>query len=289
MTVSSRSLGREGSQAAASAANSTPSHTKPSASPVPLAPVGSSARAGSALNPFAYPARIARLDFQALAAELDATFRRHGARSQACPPDLLFRSARGGLATIATFALESDLIARAVVSHVRVAPFIAGLAITVHPRTEIDAPLLVADVMALPPGTSRAFVDACGPGIARAGFTTRFREPLAAIADGASGVKRTTVPAWIAPLSGGCGATLRAKRGRGALLGALLLRYVDAYLTALASAQRSADAEANAVVAARVRDAFRANGPASKHLAKSFGDAFTASYMRFLWRQDVTT
>lgn len=235
------------------------------------------------------PFTLAGIDFQATAADLDATFRRHGAKSQACPQDLLFQSARGGLASIASFVLESDAIARAVVSHVRVAPFVAGIAVTVHPRHDVDAPMLVADVMALPPGSSRAFIDACGPGIARAGFTTRFRGPLSATLEGTSGrgVKRADVPEWIAPLSGGCGASFRARRGRGAALSSLLVRYVDAYLAALATASTSGEGEANAIVAKRVRDAVRANGPARKHLARSFGDGFTSSYMRLLWREDA--
>jgi hypothetical protein len=237
--------------------------------------------------PFAFPAALAGVDFGRTAAELDRTFRRHGARTQACSADLAFHTDKGGLAAMATFALESDRIARAVVSHVRFAPFIEGLAVTVHPRAEIDAPLLVADVMVLPPGSSRAFLDACGPSIARPGFTARFREPLAAIVDGAEGVAKTTVPAWIAPLSGGNGARLRARRGQGELLARLLVRYLDRYLGALASAEPAADPIANVADAHRVRDAFRAHGPAKKHLARSFGEPFTSRYVSLLWREDV--
>lgn len=240
------------------------------------------------LDVFAYPAAIAGIDMSRIAAELDGTFRRHGARTQATAQDLQFHSSKQGLATIATFVLESDRIARAVVSHVRFAPFFAGIAITVHPKNTIDAPLLVADLMVLPPGTSRAFLDACGPGIASAGFTTRFREPLAAIVDGARDLRKTTIPAWIAPLSGGNGARLRGKRGGGVALARVLVRYVDRYLVALGEAEISPDPDANVLVANRVRDAFRAHGPASKHLARSFGPAFTSRYLKLLWREDVS-
>ena len=239
------------------------------------------------LDVFAYPAAIAGLDMQQIAADLDGTFRKHGARTQATAQDLQFRSAKQGLATIASFVLESDRIARAVVSHVRFAPFFAGIAVTVHPHATIDAPILVADLMVLPPGTSRAFLDAVGPGIARPHFTTRFREPLAAIVDGAHDLRKTTVPAWIAPLSGGNGARLRAKRRQGDTLAQVALRYVDRYLVALGEAETSTEPEANVIVAHRVRDAFRANGPAKKHLARSFGDAFTTRYLNLLWQDDA--
>jgi hypothetical protein len=246
------------------------------------------ASAGSLL--MGHPATAAGIDFGALAADLDRVFRGHGARTQTSSLDVVFHRTRGSLATIASFVLESERIARAVVSHVRVAPLFAGIAITVHPHPTFDAPLLLADVMVPPPGSTRAFLDACGPSIARPGFDARFREPLAAIADslaGAEGITRTTVPEWIAPLSGGSGARLRARRGHGDAIARVLVRYVDGYLTGLETAPRAADPSANAASARTVRDVMRANGPAAKHLTRSFGEGYTARYMRLLWREDT--
>ena len=269
------------------------SRTSPPSPAPPSTPPGSPARArtigGSTRGPLSYPAALAGIDFARLTADLDGTFRRHGARTQPAPADLALHHARSGFASIATFVLESDFIARAVVSHVRVAPFFTGIAITVHPHATIDAPLLVADLMVLPPGSSRAFLDACGPAIGRAGFATRFLEPLAAIVDGATGVQKTTVPAWIAPLSGGNGARLRASRGAGEKLARVVTRYVDRYLEALATAPRALDPAANAASVRTVRDVMRAHGPAQKHLSRAFGETFTSSYMRLVWRDDATS
>lgn len=241
-------------------------------------------------DPLSYPAALSGIDFAQLTSDLDRTFRRHGARTQPTPADLLVHHARGllPLASIATFVLESDHIARAVVSQVRVAPFFAGIAITVHPRASLDAPLLVADLMVPPPGSARGFLDACGPAIGRHGFAARFREPLAAIVDGAHGLKKTTVPAWIAPLSGGNGARLRARRGAGSALAEVIVRYVDCYLTALATAERAEDPAANLASARTVRDVMRAHGPAQKHLARAFGESFTARYLRLAWNDDAS-
>src|SRR5438445_789968 len=63
--------------------------------------------------PFAFPAALAGVDFGRTAAELDRTFRRHGARTQPCPADLAFHADKAGLAAMATFTLEGDRIARA--------------------------------------------------------------------------------------------------------------------------------------------------------------------------------
>lgn len=170
-------------------------------------------------------------DFAALTAELDAIFRRRGARAQAAPVDV--RLWHGSLRAIASFVLEGDAFARAVVTHVRVWPLFEGVAMVVHPRPEVDAPLLVADLMVPPTGRPRAFVDVCGPAIAEPAFAARFREPLAAILDGADVPRRAPVPAWIAALSGGAGGRLSARRGGGDVLAATLARYVARYLDAL--------------------------------------------------------
>jgi hypothetical protein len=233
----------------------------------------------------AYPAALARLDLARIAAELDTTFRAHGARTQAVPLDLTFASRRG-TGAIASFVLESDRIARAVVSHVRVAPFFAGLALTVHPHPDRAAPLLVADLMVLPTGAVRAFVDTCGPSIAEPMFSARYRDPLATVLDTARGVRREPVPAWIAPLSGGAGGRIRARRGDGSPVVRTITRYVERYLDALDGAPEAKNADENLAAARTVRDVFRAHGPASRYLGRAFGPAFTARYMKLLWRDD---
>ena len=261
------------------------------ASPVSRAPAVSPPR--SRANPWqsflAYPANLAAIDFGTLAAELDAIFRRHGARAQPTPRSLLLQ--RGPLRAIATFVVESDAIARATVSHLRVSPFMAGIALVVHPDPALDAPLLVADIMVPPTGFARAFLDACGPGIGSPLFETRFRDPLAKILDDAPrlGLRRAPVPAWMAPFSsgaGGAGGGLRAGRGAGSALAELLARYVSAYLDALTTAERSKDLAANETRARAVRAAVRANGPAERHLTRAFGADFTSRYLKLLWRDD---
>jgi len=239
------------------------------------------ARIAPFVSPYAYPAVVAGIDFGALAARLDTALRRHGARRQPAPLDVTLRY--GGLRAIASFVVESDTIARATVSHLRVSPVLAGVAMVVHPRPALDAPLLVCDIMVPPTAFARAFIDACGPGITRASFGARFREPLAALVDGADGLRRAPVPAWIAPLSGGAGARLRARRGDGEAIARVLVAYVERYLDALATAEPARDPAANAAAATAVRGAVRAHGPASRHLTRAFGADFAARYLDLLW------
>ena len=222
------------------------------------------------------------IDFGALAAQLEGIFRRHGARTQAAPFDVRLRP--GAVRAIASFVLESDTIARAVVSHVRVWPVLQGIALVVHPHAHLDAPLLVADLMVPPTGTPRAFVDVCGPAIARPPFGARFREPLAAILDRAHVPRRAPVPAWIAPLSGGAGGRLSARRGGGDVLATTLTRYLSCYLDALATAERATDVDANCAAAASAASAVRASGPAGRYLTRAFGHDYTARYLDLLWR-----
>jgi hypothetical protein len=230
----------------------------------------------------AFTERLAGLDLAQLCVALEATFRRHGARTQDAPLPLRIRHA-GPLRTIASFVLESDRVMRVVVSHVRVSPFFAAVALVVHPRPEVDAPLLVADLVLAPPGFARAYLDACGPAIRSASFASRFREPLAAILDKARHVRRTTVPAWMAPLSGGGGGRVRAAPGRGSIVSRLLVDYVDRYLLALGAADEAADAAANRACAGAVRDAVRSHGAAARHLARAFGPGFANEYLEMMW------
>jgi hypothetical protein len=237
-----------------------------------------------------WPEALAATDLARIAVELDGAFRRHGARTQPQPPDLLLTRGKLPSAAMATFVLEGERIARAVVTHIRVAPFFAGIALVVHPRAELEAPLLVADMTIAPTGRARALLDACGPSIAARGFAERFAAPLAQVVDGATGVRRSTVPAWLAPVSGAGGGQLRAGRTGGEGLARVLLRYVDRYLMALDSAPRISEASArraNELAVHAVRDVVRAHGPARKHLARSFGERTADRALRLLWREDA--
>ncbi len=239
------------------------------------------------LNVLSYPSVIAGIDFNRVCFELEATLRRHGARTQAAPLDVVWHSSASGRAAIASFVLESERIERAVVTHVRVAPFFAGVALAVHPRADLDAPMLVADLMVPPPGVTRAYVDACGPAIAAPSFSRRFREPLADVVDGAGLGQRRPVPAWMAPLSGGCGARLRARPGGGDAVARVLVSYVSRYLRGLEEAEPAADPRANAAAARIARDVIRSRGTAGKRLARSFGTRFAGRYLDLLWEAKV--
>jgi hypothetical protein len=235
-----------------------------------------------------WPEALAGTDFGRIAIELDAALRRHGARTQAVPArDLLVHGKPPG-AAMATFVLESERVLRATVMHVRVPPVFAALAIVVHPRAELAAPLLVADMTVAPTGAARALLDACGPAIASRGFADRFGAPLAQVIDSATGVRRTTVPAWLAPVSGAGGGRLRARRGSVEGLARVVLRYVDRYMGALDGAPPDpAGARANDAAARAVRDLVRANGPAKKHLARTFGADAAERALGLLWRDDA--
>jgi hypothetical protein len=232
---------------------------------------------------FGFPAVIARVDLARLVVRLESVLRAHGARTQAHAIDSRIRMERGGARAIASIALEGDRIARAVVSEVRVAPFFAGVAMVVRPRPSFDAPILVADLMVPPPGVTRAYVDVGGPSIARPSFASRFREPLDAALETSKDVKRSTVPTWIAALSGGAGARLKAKPLHGEAVADILVEYTERYLRALAAADPAKDAAANVEAGKAMRTAFQTHGKASHHLARAFGATFTERYMGLLW------
>jgi hypothetical protein len=232
------------------------------------------------------------VDLASVARELEAELRSRGGRTQAHPvSDLLVAGKLPG-AALATFVLESDRIARAVVTHIRVPPLMAGLAIVVHPRAGLAAPLLLADLTIAPTGRARALLDAAGPAIQRPSFADDFGSPLARVVDGARGLRRSTVPPWLAPVSGGGGGTLRCDRGEGERLATVLSRYVATYLVALEGAPHTLDRAsliANAAAARTVRDLVRANGPAKRWLARAFGERAAERYLRLLWREDEKT
>jgi hypothetical protein len=241
-----------------------------------------------------WPETLAGTDFARISLELDGSLRKHGARTltlSTLGPSRAPLLAHGRMPStaMASFVLASERIARAVVTHVRVPPFFAALAVVIHPRPEWEAPLLVADMTITPMGRARALVDACGPAIGARGFAERFGAPLAQVVDSATGVRRTTVPAWLAPVSGAGGGTLRAGRGSAEGLARIVLRYVDRYLVALDGAPRVTEAaavRANGEAARAVRDRVRANGPAKGHLARAFGEDIAERSLRLLWQDE---
>jgi hypothetical protein len=203
---------------------------------------------------------------------------------------LLFVEGRLPGSALATFVLESDRIARAVVSQIAVPPFASGIALVVHPRVEIEAPLLLADLMLAPTGRGRALLDAAGPATRSPSFHAGFGEPLAQVVDGAQGLRRSTVPAWLAPFSGGGGGTLRGDAAHTTLLAESLVRYVTTYLSALDAARIATEPsapQANASSARAVRDVVRGHGPAKRWLERAFGDRQAERYLRLFWREDA--
>jgi hypothetical protein len=238
----------------------------------------------------ALPEALAGADLGRAAAELDTLLRKYGATSRAQPAELVtaLSFARGKLpnAKAASFALEGGSVARSVVSHVRVVPFFAGLSICVHPRPEVEAPLLVADVSITPSGNARAYFDTAGPGHGTASFRT-LRDQLLDVMAEVRCHHRRPVPSWIAPHSGGAGARMHAHRGQGENLVRGLVRYAERYLIGLSHAPPAKDAHANAEAARAVGEAVRRNGPAGRYLERAFGPDFAARYLGLLWCEDL--
>lgn len=236
---------------------------------------------------FAYPAKLAKVDLVQTSIELDGIFARHGATSQATAPSVLFVQRSFPDAAMATKVYESERIARATMSHVRAAPFFTSVVVTIHPKPEIEAPMLVVDLRIIPTGAVRAYLDVCGPAITKKSFGNTFRTPLAHTLDAAvaSAVTRRPVPSWIEGLSGGCGAQLEARSGRGSVVAHALVRYVERYLEGLDAAPPAEDASANLATLRTVRDTARANGRAGTYLARAFGGAAAARYLELLWNE----
>jgi hypothetical protein len=224
-----------------------------------------------------------------LAQELEAVLRKHGARSQPLDTDIRFQAGAWPGVAIATFVLESDTVSRAVVSHVRAAPFYTGLSVVVHPRANLQAPLMLADISVPPPGIPRMFLDVGGPNLGTGAFQERFGKPLELVVSSNQGFRRTGAPLWLGGLAGGTGGRLKAWPGRGESLCRLLVKYTDRYLQALEGADPHGDSEDALRATRSVRDAFRANGPAGKYLARFFGEGFAGKYARVLWNDETST
>lgn len=237
--------------------------------------------------PVHLPAALASLDTIELVFHVVGALRQRGARSQHAPMDVVL--VHGGWpmsAKMATCVLESERVARAVVTHVRAAPFFESVSLAVHPRAALEAPLLLADLRVTPVGRSHLFLDACGPGVGHPSFMARFHDPLVRVLDEIpSRLRKQAVPDWIAPSSGGAGARLGAKPGDGRELSRVLLRYAGAYLDALDAAPPSAEPDANEERARAVASAVKRYGAARRWLERSFGEVRTAQYQRLLWNE----
>lgn len=228
-----------------------------------------------------HPSRRARIDFASTFAEIDGLLHTRGLRTAKIDSSLA--SARGKLGVaMAVKAFEGDRVARAVVTHVSAAPFFASLSIVAHPKPEFDAPVLVADVRVVPSGVTRAFMDACGS--VGGEFDALFRKPLSQTLDAAvaSAVRRKRVPEWLDRVSSGAGAQLAAAPGRGHVLAYALVRYVERWLDGVERA-KSSDAAANARAAKTACDTIRANGRASKMVARAFGSDLASRWSALVW------
>lgn len=231
---------------------------------------------------FSHPSSRARIDFAATFAELDGLLYTRGLHAAKIDSSLAVARGRLGVA-MAVKAFESERIARAVVTHVSAAPFFASLSIVAHPRAELDAPVLVADVRVVPSGVTRAFLDACGP--MGGEFDSLFRKPLSQTLDAAvaSAVRRKRVPEWLDCVSSGAGAQLAAAPGRGHVIAYALVRYVERWLDGVERAKPSDDATTTARAARSACDTFRANGRATKMVSRAFGADFASRWSALVW------
>jgi len=233
-------------------------------------------------NLYSLPARRARIDFATTFAELDGLLYARGLRAAPLAPSLAIARGRIGV-QMATKTFEGERAARIVVSHVSAPPFFGGLSVVGHPKPEIDAPMLLADVRVIPSGVTRAFFDACGP--MGPEFDPLFRKPLSQTLDAAvaSAVRRRRVPEWLDRVSSGAGAQVAASPGRGHVVAHALVRYVERWLDGLERAPAASDPSANAAALRRVADTVRANGRAGKMLARAFGADFAARWAALAW------
>jgi hypothetical protein len=224
----------------------------------------------------------ARIDFAGTFAEIDGLFYARGLKAAAIPPELAIARGRLGV-LMATKAFEGERVLRGVVTHVSAAPLFESLSIVVHPKPEIDAPLLLADMRVLPNGVTRAFFDACGSTAGE--FDALFRKPLSQTLDAAvaSAVRRKRVPEWLDSVSSGAGAQVGAAPGRGHVVQHALVRYVERWLDGVERAGAASDASANAMASRKVGDVLRANGRAGKIITRLFGADFAARYAGLVW------
>jgi len=227
------------------------------------------------------PSRRARVDFAKAFAEIDGLFYARGLHAAKIDSSLAVARGRLGVA-MAVKAFEGDRVSRAVVTHVSAAPLFASLSIVAHPKSNLDAPVLVADVRVIPSGVTHAFIDACGH--VGDDFDALFRKPLSQTLDAAvaSAVRRRRVPDWLDRVSSGAGARLSAAPGRGHVIAYALVRYVERWLDGVERAKEVGDAE-SARAAKAACDTIRANGRAATMVARAFGRDFSARWSSLVW------
>jgi len=231
---------------------------------------------------FSSATKRARVDFAETFATIDTLLYERGLRAAPMSSELAVARGRFGV-TMAAKAFEGDRVLRLVVTHVSAAPLFAGLSIVGHPRPEVDAPLLLADVRVIPSGVTNAFFDACGPTSAE--YDSLFRKPLSQTLDAAvaSAVRRKRVPDWLDRVSSGAGAQLAASTGRGHVLAYALLRYTERWLDGVSRAASASDPATNTARARAACDTVRTHGQGGKMMRRAFGADFAARYAAFVW------
>ncbi len=231
---------------------------------------------------FSIPTRRARIDFGATFGDIDGLFYERGLRSAPLAQDLAIARGRLGI-TMATKSFEGERVARAIISHTSAAPLYEGLTVIAHPRPELDAPLLIAEVSVTPAGVTRAFLDACGSTAGE--FDALFRKPLSQTLDAAvaSAVRRKRVPEWVDRISSGAGARLAANPGRGHVIAYALLRYCERWFEGLEAAGAASDPSANAAATRAACDTFRTHGRGARRMSRAFGEELAARWAGLVW------
>jgi hypothetical protein len=237
----------------------------------------------SFLHPHALPATLARVDLQAVTRDLVCLFRQHGATTQRHPVNAQLHLGSFGRA-VAIQVLEAPRLARVVIAHLRVPHILAGVVVVAHPRIELEAPILVADLMVSVRGRTRAYLDTVGPATREEEATAGFRARLGGALN-TTGLLRLGTPAWAAPLSGGTGARLRAGIGRGSIVSEALIRYCGGYICALDGAEPAQHVPQNISRARAARETFRQFGHGQPLVASRFSAEIAAQFFSLLWNE----
>lgn len=238
------------------------------------------------LHPHALPSALARVDFQAATRDLVCLFRQHEGVTQSHPVRSLLHFGAFGR-SLAIQVLTAPRLSRVVVAHLRVPHILAGVVVVAHPLPEIEAPILVADVMVSARGRTRAYLDTVGPATREEQATAGFRARLGGALN-TTGLLRLGTPDWAAPLSGGTGARLRAGIGRGGIVSEALIRYCGGYLCALDIAEPARHVAQNVSRARAARETFRQFGQAESLMANRFSPEVASQFFSLLWNEEAT-
>ncbi len=235
------------------------------------------------LHPHALPAALARVDLQAVTRDLVCLFRQHEAVTQPHSVRSLLHFASFGR-SLAISVLQSPRLSRVVIAHLRVPHVLAGVVVVAHPPPELEAPILVGDVMVSARGRTRAYLDTVGPATREEEATAGFRARLGGALN-TTGLLRLGSPAWAAPLSAGTGARLRAGIGRGGIVSEALIRYCGGYLCALDQAEPARHVAQNLARARSARETFRQFGQAESLMANRFSPEVASQFFSLLWNE----